>query len=574
MKFSHQIVDSFRLHTLKSWISKKLKSPNFGLIILFLLSQFIFWNNFSLTNYPGDIGDSRTSMLWMEHWRNSLMNFERPWNIPNFYPLTNTMSGSETYLLQGIAHTILRFLGFNIFSAYPLSILLLNVLGNLSGLAVSRVLKFSFTQTSIVVVLYGTLNVFWLSRNHIQILLASWLGWIVYFGIKAWKTHSKRHFFLFFQTIILVLLSYGYAIIFLFYSFLFFFILGMIFGKEFRTILSSFKDAWKNIFIALFCASPLYFLFFRIYFWDDTIRGKHSESEVLGYSPNFVDLINVPADTNWVLNHFEFLGDFYRRINSSPNLTWEGGSSLTISVICLSVLLASHSLIQIFRVGFNNSTFESRLIAITVLSLFFSFLVIAKIGGIYNLWIVTFYQLPFFGSIRVLSRYVEIISLVFPFLLAWYSRSLFQSLKLFYRSSLILLLAVLISLDQVNTSYGSFSKDQVFLSETASPSLKNSCDSFYFLPTTQGYEKPYWAIPVDAFSLTINSGVPTINGTSSFSPKNYPSVLMNPTDKNQVLIALNSWIEDNSLKNVCLVESISNKSVASQNVELRVSHLD
>jgi hypothetical protein len=574
MKFSNQIVDSFQLHTLKSWISTKLKSPNFGLVILFLLSQVVFWNNFSLTNYPGDIGDSRTSMLWMEHWRNSLITFERPWNIPNFYPLTNTMSGSEAYLLQGIVHTILRVLGFNIFSAYPLSILLLNVLGNLSGLAVSRVLKFSFAQTSIVVILYGTLNVFWLSRNHVQILLASWLGWIVYFGIKAWKTHSKKHFFLFFQTIILVLLSYGYAIIFLFYLFLFFVILSVIFGAEFRSILANFKVAWKNIFIGLLCASPLYFLFFRIYFSNDTIRGKHSESEVLGYSPNFVDLINVPADTNWVLIHFEFFGDFYRRINFLPGLTWEGGSSLTISVVCLSLLLASHSLIQIFRFGFNNSTIESKLVALTVLSLLFSFLVIAKIGGVVNLWIATFYHLPFFGSIRVLSRYVEIISLVFPFLLAWYSRFLFQSVKNFYRSSLIVLLSVLISLDQVSTTYGTFGKNQVFLSESVSSTLKNSCSSFYFLPDSQTYEKPYWAIPVDAFSLAINSGIPTINGTSSFVPKNYPSILVYPTDRNQAINALNSWIEDNSLKNVCLVENISKISANSQDVKLSISNLN
>jgi hypothetical protein len=262
MKFFGRITESFGPHTLKAQMSNKLKSPNLVLIVSFLLSQYVFWNNFSLTSYPGDIGDSRTSMLWMEHWRNSLVSFNSPWNIPNFYPLTNTMSGSETYLLQGIAHTIFRTLGLSIFSAYPLSILLLNIMGNLSGLAISKVLKFNFTQTFIVVVLYGTLNVFWLSRNHIQILLTSWLGWIVYFGIKAWKTHSKRHFFLFFQTMIIVLLSYGYAIIFLFYSVLFLVILYVIFGSEFRPILNSFKVAWKNILIGLICASPLYFLFF------------------------------------------------------------------------------------------------------------------------------------------------------------------------------------------------------------------------------------------------------------------------------------------------------------------------
>jgi len=574
MKFLGWITEFFGPHTLKGQISKKLRSPNLILIVSFLLSQYVFWNNFSLTSYPGDIGDSRTSMLWMEHWRNSLVSFKSPWNIPNFYPLTNTMSGSETYLLQGIAHTILRTLGLSIFSAYPLSILLLNIMGNLSGLAISKVLKFNFTQTFIVVVLYGTLNVFWLSRNHIQILLASWLGWIVYFGIKAWKTHSKRHFFLFFQTIIIVLLSYGYAVIFLFYFVLFLVILSVIFGSEFRPILNCFKVAWKNILIGLLCASPLYFLFFRIYFSNDTIRGKHSKSEVLGYSPNFFDLINVPADTNWVLIHFDFLGNFYRRINSLPGLTWEGGSSITAIVFCLSVLIASYSLIQVFRVGFNNSTIESKLIASTVLSLFFTFLVIAKIGGVVNLWIVTFYQLPFFGSIRVLSRYVEIISLVFPFLLAWYSQFLFHSVKNFYRSGLIIVLAVLVSLDQVNSSYGSFGKNQVFLSETLSSSLRTSCSSFYFLPNTQTYEKPSWAIPVDALSLAIGSGIATINGTSSFVPKNYPSILLNPTDKNQVLTALNSWIEVNSLKNVCLIENISKISATTRVANLRISKLN
>jgi hypothetical protein len=256
-----------------------------------------------------------------------------------------------------------------------------------------------------------------------------------------------------------------------------------------------------------------------------------------------------------------------------PGLTWEGGSSITAIVFCLSVLIASYSLIQVFRVGFNNSTIESKLIASIVLSLFFTFLVIAKIGGAVNLWIVTFYQLPFFGSIRVLSRYVEIISLVFPFLLAWYSQFLFHRIKNFYRSGLIIFLAVLVSLDQINTSYGSFGKNQVFLSEALSSSLRSSCSSFYFLPNTQTYEKPSWAIPVDAFSLAIGSGIPTINGTSSFVPKNYPSDLLTPTDKNQVLMALNSWIENNSLKNVCLVENISKISSTTRDANLRISKL-
>jgi hypothetical protein len=133
---------------------------------------------------------------------------------------------------------------------------------------------------------------------------------------------------------------------------------------------------------------------------------------------------------------------------------------------------------------------------------------------------------------------------------------------------------VLISFDQVNTTYGSFGKNQVFLSESVSSTLKSSCSSFYFLPDSQTYEKPDWAIPVDALSLAINSGIPTINGTSSFGPKNYPSILVYPRDKNQAVNALNSWIEVNSLTNVCLVENTSKISASTQDVKLRISFLN
>ena len=550
--------------------SQKNPLSSFLIFFAFVAAQCIFWNQFSLSNYPGDFGDSRTSMLWMEHWRNSILSLNTPWDIPNFYPVTNTMSGSEAYLLQGLTHTVLRVMGLSIYSAFPLSILILNLIGNLSGLAIAKILKFNFIQTFMVATLYGTLVVFWLSRNHVQIMLASWLGWIVYFAIRAWRSGSKKDYFFLFLTAFLILLSYGYLMIFLVYTCFIFVVLSIFFKLKFTMFIRKFKTDFVNILVAFVFASPLFLLFVRIYLWKDSFRGKHTPTEVLAYSPRFIDIIDVPADSNWLLQHFDQLRIVFGVLNALPSKTWEGGSVLSLSVALLSLLICTSILTRSISSGLTNVTYEYRFVSCIAISLFVALLIVVKIGGSINIWVFSFFQVPFFSSIRVLSRYVEIVSLIFPFLLAWFLNFKFRQNTPIFRNFIMLIVTFLVMLEQISIPYGTFNKKEVFASGGTLGNLSNKCDSFFYLPALETYRKPAWAIPVDAFSIAIETNVPTVNGTSTFIPPGYPVNLVNPTSKNEVLPALDEWIKINSLTRVCLVESFSDSKTSRQIFNFKV----
>lgn len=514
----------------------------------------VFWRGYSPKLLPGDAGDSRVSLFWMEHWYRFFQNKVALTSLPIFYPIQNTLSGSDAFFLQGVVHSIFRIFDFKIEAAFIFSIITLHVLGCYSSVFLVRKLNLPITYQILVVALYGTMTPFWLSRNHVQLLMFPMLGWVVYFYWQYLLQKKLRLLFASGAVFISILLSCGYAIAFSIYFMILVGAILCLFFKETSQIRHFIKYFnLKHYIFVLVSISPLIFLFVKLYFTSNAIVGSHSKSETLFYSPSLLDLINVPPDVSLMGRHVKFIDHILRKINTLPNPTGEFGGSfglLTFTTFCgLSFILFYLHL----RSGASSPRLKVAVISLLVLVI--SYFLILKDGRNLNFWVLSFYNLPFFGSIRVLTRFGLFFSLLLPFFFCISLLTIQRETRLGTRSQfLVIPLVFILFLDQPSLIQGTaFGKD-IYVLQNVEQRVKRECDSFYLIEFNRDPATPLWMISGDALALSTRSGVPSINGASSFFPKNYPSNLFDSQNKDSTLESLKIWIRDNDLSNVCLIQ--------------------
>jgi hypothetical protein len=521
------------------------------------LSQLFFWHQASFQILPGDIGDSRVAALWMENWYSSIRNLNAPWNVPNFFPLKNTLSGSDAFFLQGIVHSIFRFFGAGIAFSFLLTTILLHFVGSLSSFFLAKKLNIHLSGQLVFVATYGTLNTFWMSRNHVQLLLFPMLGWLLYF-VMDFKNHPSRSLnfglILFFS----LLLSAAYIVSFLLvFLILFIPIWVLIMKVNLRSLMVFFRNQKINWRLILVCNSPLVALFMRIYLSGDRLIGSHGINETLFYSPSLTDLIDQSRGGTSLEQKLPIISNLYEKISTLPNPTGEPGGTftfLTLVLLFLSVIL----LIIWYR---DSSAIKLLLLVFSVFIIFY--LLILKDGRGQNVWVHTFSHMPFFDSIRALSRLSLFMSCFIPFILAFSYSKLYSSINKYFLKAVFLatssFLTIALVLCQAVPYYGSFSSKSLSVSNLSDFHLDKKCNSFY-LVHLPGAAIPAWQISVDALTLATLSSVPTINGSSSFVPESYASNLVSQENAENLLSDLRVWVNSNNLSRVCLVTYVFESS--------------
>jgi len=246
--------------------------------------------------------------------------------------------------------------------------------------------------------------------------------------------------------------------------------------------------------------------------------------------------------------------------------------TLLVCFLLTAILIINFS--KLFSSGFKQLDREKQYLSWILITLLISIAFIIKGGGGLNLWIVSLYYVPFFSSIRVLSRYMEIISLIVPFIFAIYFSEWNKKMKGPLKYVIVGLIIPVIMLDQVDISYGTFQQNETFISQNAYGEIKAKCNSFYYLPISSlTSSPPLWVYPVDALSIAIGTGVPTINGASSFKPPNYPEELSSPSGIASVINSLSSWKRLNRLERVCLLQTDFRKSLSTGRYPFTLSYI-
>lgn len=532
------------------------------LVGVFISSMTFFWHKFSFAILPGDNRDSRLCLMWMEHWYVSLIHFTAPWNLPNFYPTKNTLSGSDAFFLEGMFHSLFRLIGLNISAAFATSIVILHIAGCLSSIFLVRIFKFGIFEASVVVALFGTMSPYWLCRNHVQLMLTPILGWVVYFLVKAAKS-ERRVFYLTLASIIFwsMLLSSGYAIAFA----VFFTIIGLPVAAFFGLIKKEkIKDSvimWsKPVIFSQIYSSPFILLFIRIYYWHDSIIGRHSKSEILFYSPSITDLVSIPPSSGGIESKIPFLREILFKINNLPNPTGEFGGALTLSTLLILLSFTSYQLYRKKQLTQTNSKTLTQFFNSAYVTLILGYCLILKDFRGFNFWSVTFYHLPFLGSIRVVGRFILFACLLLPFLFAILFGNYISIKKTPIRLAICYLSIVVLFVSQGSQIYGNFKARDLTNSTVIESQIATKCKSFYLLADA-GEENSILpdTLPDMALQIAVNSGIPTINGNSSFLPRSFSPALAYENDRKITYSDLHEWINRFNLQNVCLV-SLSEKS--------------
>jgi len=244
------------------------------------------------------------------------------------------------------------------------------------------------------------------------------------------------------------------------------------------------------------------------------------------------------------------------KINSLPHPTGEFGGAIPISTAVILIFFTGYFF---YRLNGDQSSLKIRntrykFFNLTYLTLFLCVCFILKDFRGYNIWSYTFYELPFLGSIRVLSRFMLLACLLIPFLLAYCVEEFIGKKASAAKSICCWLCLIFTFFVQGTQTYGTFSQSDLDSTISVEKDVRENCRSFYLIAEI-GEEKsiPVYLPPDIAIQIAVNSGVPTINGNSSFLPSYYPRSLFYQSDRNETLNALSTWVSKFNLRDVCLI---------------------
>jgi hypothetical protein len=154
-----------------------------------------------------------------------------------------------------------------------------------------------------------------------------------------------------------------------------------------------------------------------------------------------------------------------------------------------------------------------------------------------------------------MSRFSLLASLIIPFILGfglWELRKAFK--RKIYLDRAVFLVALVLFFGQPVNYYGNFHSSEIKVLNETEGTLKRDCNSFYLINTNPSSDNIQpWLVSGDALALATRTGIPTINGASSFFPSGYPIELFSQKDKELTLNALNQWVSSKQLERVCLI---------------------
>lgn len=485
---------------------------------------FIFFRSFFLSDGDLIIGDLADGMLIQsihEHWFKVYQGLNSWLDMGFFYPVSNELGFSDTYLLSGIPYTIMRALGVEMFLAYELTQMLLLVggfVGMYYWLARCRGIQPWISIWGAF--LFVVASPFFLNarNSHIQVL-SVWIVPVVMIlleaFIKSYRAHAWKPCVLFSA----ICLIYGALMYSTFYAG-FFLALGIlllllssliIFGPEmtFKTVIPP-KRIWIYLAPGLVVMALWIGLFLWTYIPVHRDHGGHSLMSVLSSIPNIWDLFN-HSTSNLLWGDINSLLWEY---DAEKHWVWTYELGLTPVLAAVAVVIS----ISVLR---NRQSWKQKAPGILLGALLFvSVLVLMiKVGGV-ALWAFIYYLLPGADVIRVIPRINAALMVPAVYLVCYFIQDFFRnrSVLMPFMGALLMVVVTLEQFQDVGNSSISRAERNSLYERTPPPPA--DADVAFFLG------EPAWGWHPD---VTINSAmylsqmldIPTVNGRSGMSPPNW-----------------------------------------------------
>jgi hypothetical protein len=554
----------------------KLAAVLLGLVLTICINFHSYFANFNLV--PGDRGDARLVIFTLEHWLNVLKGHEPFYWLGMFFPGRLALGYADGLFIFAPPYALFRVLGFDTFTSYQLLFPFLTAVGYAAWILVlRRALQLNMGFSVLGSVLLTCLNALQFQAEIGKLLAFHFypvligLLWMYYASANKanWKAWSGLGLFAI-GLGLLFFTSYYPAWFFLFTLLLFTVVRFAASALETglgATLLpwSRFARAnWLQLAAALFLLVLALVPFATTYAPLVLSDSHRSFSLVLDFAPSPRDIINVSSQ-NYVWSpilenlHFKF-----------GNREVQMGSPLLVLALFVFFLVgqAANGLRR------NGRTTDGRegfvfLLSMTALVIFG---LTVKVHDL-SLWQIVYRLVPGASALRALGRYFMVIDMIVVVAVMYGLDQRFRRYggglggrRLYMLLGTTALLAVGLIVEQANATPFRLDKAEQLALLAKYQAAPAECEAF-FINNAPDPALPPAYYQLDAMMISMNLGLPTVNGYSGLTPNEvFDMVPAGIEYKYKIL----KWLHMNHVENrVC---ELDYQTAAFQRVDLATEY--
>jgi hypothetical protein len=526
----------------------------------------------------GDRGDPRGVVFFCEHWYQSFLGKANLLSPGLFYPTKGTLAYSDLLVGYAIPYSLLRGLGFGMFSATEIVIISIVFLSYLTCfILLNRALRFKVLPSCAGAMFFAFSSPKFFQLIHLQLQFVVCLPLIFLFVIlfvqQSATLTQKRAFALLSLSGLALNIQLLTAVypgwFFSFWCFLFL-ILTLLFQRSRRFTFLLVRKFWPAMSAAMVTFVLGAIPFMLVYFPRANAQNWYTYSNVKEMIPEWWSLLSM-GDGNYLWGWLAsivrpkpapvYSAELTAGIGVFASLTWIGITifgfwTVVKTLRSRSEEKGSEDLLETRRVYLF-------FLALMILSTALFYCIGMKYGDGHSPWTLVYHFFPGAKAIRAMSRYVIFLTLPmavgFTFVLDYAVKRVLARQHSLARSALMFGLIALAALG-VFEQFGifkvggtGFSKraETAYLSAMAAK-LDANCSVFYVAARPDDIhgvaEYQY-----DAMMIAAMTQIPTLNGSSSQFPPDWFGLyqVKDPAYEANV----RKWIERNEIKgNVCRLE--------------------
>lgn len=486
------------------------------------METFFFRNVIFSDALLGSLWDGKLTNFITEHWYQVFQGKENWRDLLMFYPHHDTIAYSDMLLGYGVLHSIFRFLGMDMFTAYKITLICTHTLGTISiYIMLKRYVKLNEFWAAFGTIIFSFSGSYSLSMEHTQLAAISYVPLCMIFCFRAWEGRENK------KKVSLNIISAVTVLVFLLYTswyigyFLILFTCFSVLGYMIWSLLNkhNFVKDIVNVFryfkwrLAMFFG---YFMlvmvpFFALYLPSLNKNGKREWRELTGNMPELIDLLNVSTD-NMMFGRIVSLLRLNERVYMSNEVRM--GQPI-IMYLFIAVLL-----IIMFRKG---KTKTRNILGFSWLFLLFCYILIIRNKSGIALWYVVYKFIPAAASLRAVARWWFFLSLPLAVLIAITGNYVTKEWEWTKLQKEIAGLLCLVCIASNVIASGAYSKwnlnsEKMFMEYVKEP--PKECRGFYIV--NSGVEDNHFAtIQMQAYEMATIYGIPTLNGYSGQYPEWY-----------------------------------------------------
>ena len=532
-----------------------------------------FASSFDL--FPGPRGDTRQSAYLIEHWYQFISGHADLLSPAMFYPVKHTLGFADVFLVYAPGYSLLRFLGYDLFTALALIVIFFCFLNFLSCyVLLKNVLKFGVLASCAGALFFAFNNPRLVQTDHLQLhplfLVPAAVGLVVFFFLNHDRLTEMKAFIVLALAGVALdvqLLSSFYIGWFLFFASVLF--IGMIlpFPSTRLFILKALQIRPKAV-VGSVLVLLAGFLPFMLIYWP-ALRSTGWYGLLPQYIPEIKSFL-LMDDNNYIWGKITALilahgsgPDWGRRVGIGliPSMAW-----VVASAFSLWFILKKGAKAEPVDCGELRNASPRRLgylfLALMVLATDLFFMLGLQFRG-HTLWKLVYLVVPGGGAIRAIARYVIVLALpmaiAFSFMVQLGIEAITQRQKAFTRVSVASVLFLVVTLglfEQLNSGEGQFYSiraENARINRLAAK-LPEDCSAFYVASASGANEGEFGEQNSmhDAMLISIKRHVPTLNGRSAKYPPGWSLRKINATEYEDLV---QRWIQHYHISgNVCRLE--------------------